>query len=70
MSLGATRSRLLALTRDLAQHWAETRESWTDAKRNEFEKTYLAPLFGAVDRASSALEQLDEVVIRVRKDCE
>ncbi len=70
MSLGASRSRLLALTRELAAQWQATRESWTDAKRDEFERTYLANLFAAVDRAGGALEELDECVTRIRRDCE
>jgi hypothetical protein len=70
MSIAASRSRLIALTRELAQHWQATRDTWTDAKRDEFERTYLSNLFTAVDRAGHALEQLDEVVTRVRRECE
>ena len=70
MSVAASRSRLIALTRDLALEWQATRESWTDAKRDEFERTFLTNLFAAVDRAGHSLEQLDEVVTQVRRDCE
>ncbi len=70
MSLAASRSRLMALTRDLAHQWQSTRDTWTDAKRAEFERTFLVNLFAAADRAGGALEQLDEVVNRVRRDCE
>ncbi len=70
MSLSATRSRLLALSRDLATHWQATRESWTDAKRDEFERTFLANLSAAIDRADAALEQLDTVITQIRKECE
>ena len=70
MSLGASRSRLVALGRDLATHWQATRETWTDARRDHFERTYLVPLFAALERAGTALEQLDAVVSQVRKDCE
>lgn len=70
MSLGATRSRLAALTRELQVRWQETRGSWTDAKRDEFEQKHLAALLAAVDRASTALEEMDELLTKVRKDCE
>jgi hypothetical protein len=70
MSLSASRSRLNALTRDLAARWEGTRDSWNDAKRDEFERRFLRPLFAAVDKADTALEQLDELVTQVRKDCE
>lgn len=70
MSLGATRSRLTALTRELFAQWRETRESWSDAKAEEFERDFLQPLLGHIDRASTALEQLDDIVTKARKDCE
>lgn len=69
-SLGSTRSRLAALTRELNVRWHETRLSWNDAKRDEFERTHLAPLLEAVDKAGTALEQLDEIVLKARKECE
>jgi hypothetical protein len=70
MSLGATRSRLAALTRELSACWLETRESWQDAKRDEFEQQYLQVLFTNVDRSIAALERLEELLKKVRKDCE
>jgi hypothetical protein len=70
MSLAASRSRLAALTRELAVRWEETRQSWHDAKCDEFERTHLRELFASVDRAIAGLEKLDEVVTRARKDCE
>lgn len=70
MNLGGHRSRLAALTRDLAARWEETGGVWTDAKREQFGKEFLVPLFAAVDRAQTALEQLDELASKVRKDCE
>lgn len=70
MSLGSSRARLTGLTRELSVHWKETRESWDDAKRAEFETRYLQDLMAGVDRALAALEELDELVGKVRKDCE
>ncbi|MBX3748306.1 MAG: hypothetical protein KF833_23610 [Verrucomicrobiae bacterium] len=70
MSLGSSRARLTGLTRELMAHWQETKETWDDAKSAEFEARFLTPLTAAVDRASEALEHLDELVNKVRKDCE
>lgn len=70
MNLAANRSRLSALTRELTARWSETRESWNDAKRDEFERVFLRPLLAAVDRADTALEQLDDLVTHARRDCE
>lgn len=70
MSLGAGRSRLNALTRDLAARWQTTRDSWNDSQSEAFERRFLQPLFAAVDKADTALEQLDQLVTKARKDCE
>lgn len=70
MTFSSQRSRLSALTRDLVVHWRDTRATWTDAKGAEFEKEFLEPLLAAVERAQTALEQLDELATKVRKDCE
>lgn len=70
MSLHDSRSRLMALARDLSVHWQEARESWSDAKSDEFERRFLDELFASVERAGTALEQLDEIVTKARKDCE
>lgn len=70
MSLGSSRARLVGLTRNLITHWRETKETWDDAKSAEFEARYLQELTAAVDRASEALEHLEELVNKVRKDCE
>jgi thymidylate synthase len=70
MSLGASKARLAALTKDLVVRWEATRESWTDAKGGEFERTYLVELAAAVDRAGTVLDQLDRLVLKLRSDCE
>ncbi len=70
MSFAAHRSRLAALTRDLGLRWAETRETWRDARAEEFERTYLAELRSQVDRTVGTLEQLDVLLGKAREDCE
>ncbi len=60
----------MALTRDLSVHWQQTRETWTDAKRDEFERRFLDGLFAAVERAGTSLEKLDDIVTKTRRDCE
>lgn len=70
MSLGGTKSRLSGLTKQLWLDWHETRKSWRDAKSEEFERQYLSEVFLSVDRAITAIEKLDELLAKVRKDCE
>lgn len=70
MNLSGNRASLLALSRELSLHWQETRASWSDVRRDEFEHHYLDPLFAAVEKAAAALEQLDAITTQTRKDCE
>lgn len=70
MSLAGTKSRTSALTKDLWLRWHETRNHWRDAKAEQFEKDHLSELFFNVDRTITAMEKLDELLAKVRKDCE
>jgi hypothetical protein len=70
MNPGGIKSRLGSLTKGLATRWDETRNYWKDAKSLEFEQRYMTELFANVDKAITVLEQLDEILAKVRKDCE
>ena len=70
MNLSGTKNRLMALTKGLAVQWDETKNHWWDAKTREFERRYITELLVNVDRSVTAIEQLDEVLNKVRKDCE
>ena len=63
-------SRLVALTKALSVQWEQTRAQWRDAKCREFEHHYLEELWGGVDRALPVMEQLDNLVKKIRSDCE
>ena len=68
--MSASRTRLAGITKELLLKWAQTKESWQDAKCQEFEKHYLEELQLSVDKAVSVIEQLDKLVAKVRSDCE
>jgi len=68
--MSASGARLEALTKDLRVRWQQTREYWVDAKSLEFEHKYLEELFASVDRAVMVIEQLDKVILKIKKDCE
>jgi hypothetical protein len=70
MSLSGNRSRLAAVTKELSMRWQETRNYWHDTKSKEFDQRYLQELFANVDRTVTVLEKLDEVLSKVKKDCE
>jgi hypothetical protein len=66
----ASGSRLEAITKELRFQWQQTKEHWADAKSLEFEHRFLEELFVSVDRSVSAIEQLDKLITRIKKDCE
>ena len=70
MSLSGSKNRLVAITKELSNRWDETKNYWRDAKSQEFEQRYMTELFANVDKAITVLEQLDEILAKVRKDCE
>jgi hypothetical protein len=70
MSLTADRTRLRAITKELAVRWEETKDHWRDARSEEFEQRFMQELLARVDKTVAAIEKLEQVVARVRSDCE
>lgn len=70
MSVSGSKTRLAAITKELWLKWEQTKESWKDAKCQEFERDYMAELLAAVDKAVTVIEQLDRLVTKVRSECE
>ena len=57
---------VLTATRELARKWDQTKESWRDAKAEEFEREYLAGLMSDVERAIPILDELDRLITSIR----
>jgi hypothetical protein len=70
MNLSGSKSRLNALTRELSLQWDDTRTYWRDAKSQEFEQRYLRELFAGVEKTITVIDQLDQLLAKVRNDCE
>lgn len=70
MSLSGSKNRLVAITNELSNRWDETKNYWRDAKSQEFEQRYLVELFANVDRTVTVMEKLNELLTKVRNDCE
>ena len=70
MNLSGSKNRLVALTKELSKRWEDTKNHWRDAKSQEFEQHYMAELFANVDKTITVMDKLNEVLIKVRKDCE
>ena len=70
MSLAGNRSRLAAITKEFSLRWQETKNYWKDAKSQDFERRYIVELLARVDKTVTVIEKLDELLNKVRKDCE
>ena len=70
MSASGSRGRLLGASKELALRWEETKNYWRDEKSAEFERKYLQELFIGMDKAITVIEKLDELLKKVRSDCE
>ena len=70
MTPSGIKNRLVSLTKGLATRWDETKNYWKDTKSQEFEQRYMTELFASVDKTVTVLEKLDELLAKVRKDCE
>jgi hypothetical protein len=70
MSLSANKARLGEMTKDLLARWEETHEQWRDTKAADFEGKYLRELKSDVDKAMAAMNELEKVLAKMRKDCE
>lgn len=68
--MNANSSRLTGLTNDLWIKWSETKEYWRDMKAREFEQHYLGELRPAVDKTADVIDKLDQLLNKIRKDCE
>ena len=68
--MSASGARLEALTKDLRVHWQQTKDYWSDDKSREFEHKFLEELFASVDRAVLVIDQLDKLILKIKKDCE
>lgn len=70
MSVKANAGKLTKSTKQLMLRWAETKHGWRDGKAQEFEKAYLASLPTSVDSVMRAMAEMDQVITRVRNECE
>jgi predicted transcriptional regulator len=67
MSEGATKLNYAIKT--LRRHWDEISPHWQDAVRADFEARHLDPLITQVTATVRGMNQLDEVLQKMRRDC-
>jgi hypothetical protein len=70
MSLKASKAKLARATKDLSSRWEETRHSWRDQKAREFESEFISPLPDSITSAMAIIDELDNVLSKIKKHCE
>lgn len=63
-------SQLEAAWRDLAAAWQHVKDDWRDQRAREFEERYLEKLPGLIMTARRAIEEVDTLLRKMRRDCE
>lgn len=68
MNLGS--NRLHQAMKTLMRHWDETKDAgWSDQVRQDFEDHHLAPLERQIVATIKGMEDLAEVITKIRKQC-
>ena len=70
MSTKGSASILVQAVKDLKIEWQQTKALWRDVKAQEFEQKYIETIPDHVVRAVTAMEEIDVLLSKVRKDCE
>lgn len=70
MSAGAAKGILNDSTRELLVRWERVRESWRDAKADEFGRDYLDGVADEVSRAVRVIDDLERLLDKIHADCE
>lgn len=70
MNTRTSASNLAQAMKDLSVEWQQTRAEWRDAKAIEFDDTYLEILPQQIARATAAIEEIETLLKKVRRDCE
>jgi hypothetical protein len=61
---------LAQASRTLLVEWEKTKADWRDVKSQEFERAYLENLFNEIASTTAAMEEIDNLLKKVRSDCE
>jgi len=70
MNLSGNKGRLTGLTREIMLRWEDTKSHWHDTRSEEFDRRFMQELAAQVGRTVMIVEKLDEVLKKVRSDCE
>ncbi len=67
---GAAASTIREATRDLITSWHRVRESWRDAKADQFAAAHLDGLADEAARATKVIADIERLISKIHADCE
>ena len=63
-------AKLTHALKDVRMRWDDTKEQWKDSVRENFEKNHLSPMQDAAALAARGMDDLAEVMGRMKRECE
>ena len=69
MGVDYSRTRLQQTLKELMLRWEKAREDWDDQVSREFQETYLDTLEPKVKATMDAMEEMAEILRKLRRDC-
>ena len=70
MNLTGNKAQISGSTKELILRWSETKNYWHDPKSKEFEERYMLELMARVDKVTTLIDKLEEVLQKAHKDCD
>ena len=70
MNASGSAANLVQSVKNLMNEWEITKSYWRDIKSQEFERHYLEPLPGHITSAITVMEEIDQLLKKIRSDCE
>ncbi|MFT4550696.1 MAG: hypothetical protein ACI9MB_004676, partial [Verrucomicrobiales bacterium] len=57
-------------SKDLSTAWDQVSNSWRDQKSKQFETKYIAPIPDSISSAVAIIDELDNVLRKIKDNCE
>ncbi len=70
MSEGTNKAKLKDTLRTLNEQWASLQNQWKDSASDSLDRDAVQPATNAVRVATIAIDQLAEVILKARRDCD
>jgi len=69
MGMVEGRATLRKSMKEMMMHWSETKSHWNDGNAHAFESKYLTPLEADAKQAINAMDQMSQILQRIRQEC-